>query len=510
MRDTIYTYRVRAAAGRVEAEIRDERDEPAGEPAGDLRFQEPWQSEVRALGRKAFEAKGDKRGLSKEEIQRLGEALFNILFDDGLRTSLLTCYDEVVHGTKERRGANERRGTRDGRLRVELDIDDQFYPELSALPWEFLCVPDNQITGTLWLATAPRVVLSRRRARWRPAAPIQLAPGEPLSVALAIASPQDSELAPVVYDKLWLELQSLANGSPAQFKLKEPVEPATREALDDALRGEPHILHFIGHGRLSPDGQGELAIVEDTGYARWVNGKQFAALLNRHRPAILLLQACEGAAGDSARAFSSVASQLVNQNIPVVVAMQYEISIATARRFARRFYEELAHGRPVDEAVQEGRITIADWNETRDFATPALYMRVRNGQLFQMTPGQAGTVERNKKAQEFADTEAPLTTRIRKALLDCGPFASDEAVANLFQLAERLAPWRYSVPQASTPRNRVNAVVAYLNNRWNTNGENGLVLLLQTLRDEYDGDICAQRLAALAQELEQSVSPPQW
>ena len=33
MRDTIYTYRVRAAAGRVETEIRDERDEPAGEPA---------------------------------------------------------------------------------------------------------------------------------------------------------------------------------------------------------------------------------------------------------------------------------------------------------------------------------------------------------------------------------------------------------------------------------------------------------------------------------------------
>ena len=495
MRDTIYTYRVRAAAGRVETEIRDERDEPAGEPAGDLRFEEPWRSEVEALSRKAFEGKSDKRALSKEEIQRLGEALFNILFDDALRTSLLTCYDAVVHGAKD--GRDSRRG----RLRIELDIDDRRHPHLAALPWEFLRVPENQITGSLWLATAPRVVLSRRRARWQPAAPVQLEQGESLRLTLAISSPQDGELAPVVYDRLWLELQALASENPGRFELTEPVEPATRQALDDALHGEPHILHFIGHGRLSPEGHGELAIVEETGYARWVDGAQFAALLNRHRPAVVLLQACEGAASDSARSFGSVASQLVNQNIPVVVAMQYEISIATARRFARRFYEELAEGRPVDEAVQEGRIAIVDWNETRDFATPALYMRVRNGQLFEMA---------TRNAQQPAATEEPLTSRIRKALLDCGPFANDAAVADLFQLAERLAPWRYSVPQASTPRNRVNAVVAYLNNRWNTDGENGLVLLLKTLRDENDGDICAARLGALAQELEQTVNPPRW
>lgn len=32
--------------------------------------------------------------------------------------------------------------------------------------------------------------------------------------------------------------------------------------------------------------------------------------------------------------------------------------------------------------MQEGRIFISDWNETRDFASPLLYMRVTQGHLF--------------------------------------------------------------------------------------------------------------------------------
>jgi hypothetical protein len=63
--------------------------------------------------------------------------------------------------------------------------------------------------------------------------------------------------------------------------------------------------------------------------------------------------------------------------------MQYKISNATARRFAREFYKRLAEGDPVDKAAQEGRYRISDFHESRNFATPALFMQVRDGHLFE-------------------------------------------------------------------------------------------------------------------------------
>ena len=98
-----------------------------------------------------------------------------------------------------------------------------------------------------------------------------------------------------------------------------------------------------------------------------------------------MLQACEGAMLSSSQAFVGLASRVVQQNIPVVVAMQYEVSNATASRFARRFYQQLAEDDPVDIAAQYGRRAIAlgpTQYRKRDFATPVIFMRVPDGYLF--------------------------------------------------------------------------------------------------------------------------------
>lgn len=98
-----------------------------------------------------------------------------------------------------------------------------------------------------------------------------------------------------------------------------------------------------------------------------------------------MLQACEGAMLSESQAFVGVASRVVQQNIPVVVAMQYEVSNATASRFACKFYKRLAQGAPVDIAVQEGRYAIAlsaTQYRKRDFAAPVIFMRVQDGYLF--------------------------------------------------------------------------------------------------------------------------------
>lgn len=94
-------------------------------------------------------------------------------------------------------------------LRIELGIDEAKLPEIAALPWEFLHTPENPITGRPWLATAPYLIFSRRRARCNPPQPIQLATSERLRIAVVVSQPIDDELGELDYPGLWQKLEEL-------------------------------------------------------------------------------------------------------------------------------------------------------------------------------------------------------------------------------------------------------------------------------------------------------------
>lgn len=97
-----------------------------------------------------------------------------------------------------------------------------------------------------------------------------------------------------------------------------------------------------------------------------------------------------------------------------------------------------------------------------------------------------------------------LYNRLRQALLDCGPFGNDSQLSNVFA-HPKLRPWRHSVPQASTPADRVDATIAFLaEKRRSDTKENALVLLLHVMRERLDpADDCHSRLTKLAGELGQ-------
>ena len=85
----------------------------------------------------------------------LGEVLFEILFDDVLRQDFANFYHQVVQEEKQL-------------LRVELDIDETLMPEVAALPWEFMCLPQKANLGEVRLGTDPNIVFSRRRSSGSP------------------------------------------------------------------------------------------------------------------------------------------------------------------------------------------------------------------------------------------------------------------------------------------------------------------------------------------------------
>lgn len=385
MNKTYYTYRIRIANDeRVQVEKWDAQHKRLGEPSGGFRYKEKL-GEITPI----LQMVDNDELKNPKQARILGEALFDALFDNTLRQNFGDFYYQVVQQEKQI-------------LRVELDIDEQEMPEVAALPWEFICLPGSANLGEIWMGTDPNLVFSRRRAQWHPAPPIQLEQGEKLRIALAIAAPKD--LGPVEYETVQTVLEDLANNQSERIELLPIVNPATPNAIDAVLEKQPHIFHFIGHGRLQDeDGEkvGQIALVKKVlNTASWVDAGFFSGLFNRHRPGIVLLQACESGMQDASQAFAGVASKIVQQNIPVVVAMQYKVSNITASQFSYDFYERLAQDAPVDIAAQNGRRTIAldTQYRKRDFATPVIFMRVEDGYLFKRQEVEAESGKPNDQA----------------------------------------------------------------------------------------------------------------
>lgn len=376
-----YTYRIRVAnTERVQVEKSNAQHQSLGDPSGIFRYQEKIAEAQPILEIARNNVENELNDSTK--TRALGEALFEILFDDVLRQDFVNFYYQVVQQEKQL-------------LRVELDINEQVMPEVAALPWEFMCLPQKANLGEIRLGTDPNIVFSRRRSQWNPALPIQLKEGEKLKIALVIAAPDS--LPTVMYKSVQEALEKLASDQTIPIELLPIVSSANAEEINAVLEKEPHIFHFIGHGRLQNESNQEIGQIAFTDpdfddEAMWVDADYFSGLFARHRPGVVMLQACEGGMSSASQAFAGVASRVVQMNIPVVVAMQYEVSNISASRFARKFYERLANGDPVDIAAQNGRRSLAlgpTQFRKRDFATPVIFMRVKDGYLFQRPEDKA-------------------------------------------------------------------------------------------------------------------------
>jgi len=394
-----YVYKISVTAyNRVRAEKRDAQNQLLGERYGLLRYRDELDKIIGILQVVLHNQIRDSK-----QARILGETLFQILFDDSLCQDFVSFYHQALHQENHF-------------LRVELDIDEQQMPDVSALPWEFLCLPTNIHSGEIWLATDPKLVFSRRYLQDHASLPIQLIPGEKVRIALAIAAPND--LGPVEFDGVWTHLQDLADKQSEYIELLPIVNPASPTAIDDLLSQQPHIFHFIGHGRLQNEqgeAVGEIALVKQIfNTARWVNASFFSELFKRHRPGIVLLQACESGMQSDAQAFVSIASKVVKENVPVVVGMQYKISNIAASQFAYEFYRQLGQDRPVDVAVQNSRRRLALETQylTRDFATPVIFMRSEDGHLFKRKDiADAETEKQKPNTPQYANNIAAFTAK---------------------------------------------------------------------------------------------------
>ena len=167
----------------------------------------------------------------------------------------------------------------------------------------------------------------------------------------------------------------------------ERQEDATLAELQRRLRnGQYHIFHFVGHGGFDAQAEDGLLMLEDQeNRGRRVSAQFLGTLLHDHRPLRLaVLNACEGARASRGDPFAGTAQSLVQQGIPAVIAMQFEVTDEAAICFTREFYSAIAVGYPVDAALAEARKAIFAEVSEIEWGTPVLYMRSPDGKVFEL------------------------------------------------------------------------------------------------------------------------------
>ena len=230
----------------------------------------------------------------------------------------------------------------------------------------------------------------------RPIKPFQIT--LPLRILAIVSAPSDVETIDAGQERSKLEeaLEPLRkNGAVAIDWLEDANLAALYRRLSTKDRAPYHILHFIGHGGyVSEAKEGVLLFEGEDGRSKPETGDKLGAILRGEDSLRLaVLNSCEGARASLNDPFSSVATSLIEHDIPAVIGMQFEITDRAAILFSGEFYGALADGRAVDESVSQARMAIFADNNDIEWGTPVLFMRVSDGRLFDVLPRDDANVQ---------------------------------------------------------------------------------------------------------------------
>ena len=232
----------------------------------------------------------------------------------------------------------------------------------------------------------------------------------PIRILLVTARPEDDACGYIDHRASALPLVEAMESLPGLVQLhvlSPPTLPALRAELERARGAKQpyHVVHFDGHGVYDRTvGLGGLCFEhpEDIGKLEkrrhvTVFTNDLGPLLRDHRIPLVFLEACQTAQAE--KASESVASALLKVGVASVVAMSHSVLVETARRFVEAFYQALAGGKRVGDAMLagqrqlkddtfRGRIFGAGELRLEDWFVPVLFQEKDDPQLFKTTPAR--------------------------------------------------------------------------------------------------------------------------
>ncbi len=274
---------------------------------------------------------------------------------------------------------------------------------LLGLPWELL---HNEKSFLFQGAKPTRV--RRRLPNTEPLDVAVVAP--PIRILLVTARPEDESCGYIDHRASALALVDAmeALGGLVQIRLLDPPTlPALSQELARAReqRQPYHVVHFDGHGVYDRRvGLGGLCFEDPQDSAKLENRRHqtiytdaLGPLLSGHRIPLVFLEACQTA--QAGQASESVASELLRAGVASVVAMSHSVLVETARRFVEAFYQALAAGRRVGDAMLAGQRVLKDDTfrgrvfgvgefRLEDWFVPVLFQEKDDPQLFRATPAR--------------------------------------------------------------------------------------------------------------------------
>jgi formylglycine-generating enzyme required for sulfatase activity len=326
-----------------------------------------WLADIEALALDGGDSVAANRS-AQNDARELGALLYAALFSGPVEMALIRSHDSA-------------RAQHQGlRLRLQIASDAA---ELAIVPWEYLF--SSTWNRHIALSTTTPLVRYIEVAQ----APQSLAVTPPLQVLAVISDPQG--VPPLNVEREWQQLQdALTDLQSARKVIVERLAAPTYVGLQQRLSAGPvHIVHFIGHGYFDQQwGTGGLVLEDEQGQSHSVDAAQLGPLLHDHDALRLaFLNACEGARVAGGDLFAGVAQYLVQQGVPAVIAMQFAVSDDAAIALTRTFYGALANGAPVDSALTEARKAIFGTVAGAEWATPVLFSRSPDADLFEMPAG---------------------------------------------------------------------------------------------------------------------------
>lgn len=371
----------------------------------------------------------------RDELAILGRALYAIAFGDESSHPdfpLRTAFESTVRQC----------AIRGMRLRLRLALGPNV-KDLAEYPWEFMYLQLPEQEGGYFLA-GQNTSLSLTRfipntSMWVERNEFD---AERLRILVVVSTPPIPGMTELTVGSFVDNLKGLnedgaddaGRDRPERFDIRTMPSPTQTELREEISDYKPHVIHFIGHGR-----PGALALRKDdetlqrerdeyearrdlgqrpqtVSEAVWINEKTASDVLRTGLeeegtpPRLIFLHACEGARAEQTKAnldgFSSVARELVRSDrISGVIAMQYTIQVKDAELFATAFYQRIAKGDPLDDAMTQARKKLAttprpsheeSWDDPL-FGTPVIYLRSERALVSRRPP--------RRSRQEAAEKE---------------------------------------------------------------------------------------------------------
>jgi uncharacterized protein YjbI with pentapeptide repeats len=351
------------------------------------------------------------RGLDTPGMIAFGRTLADMLLpadappnDDSVRTLFARC--RTLAG-------------QDGGVRLRLQFAS---PDLARLPWEYMYLDPpgggNQMDG--FLALDPRVAIVRHESLSADEPTLAPPSDTTMKVMAAMALAADMAQLDLTTERDLLERIFGAKGVTHQF-----IEQSTIEDILENI-ADAHVFHFSGHGMFEAKafrpraftGTGQLALADGR-----VDSEQLSLNMRGNSLRLAVLGACESGKRGGANVvnpWGSIAAMLIKTGIPAVIANQFKIADACAIAFSQAFYSGLFGGMSLERAVTAGRLAAYNADKSgRDWGVPVLYLRARDGQLFN------GLADEEARHTAGAAAETLIKQRIEIIQSDGGAVLKD-------------------------------------------------------------------------------------